>query len=183
MAITTTTPVAEEPLFADVFATLAPRQQVWLALRVTLDTDTEANTELVVSPQMASRWKSDAAFRFCYDRMAKPNANRERDLVAAIERSNAVRAAVEKQRMIMKPWADCSPGEMRAKATLIEDTLERVTPKRQRIEHHATRSMKELITRGTGAATDETPPSYVEENDAADQEGSEDQESDGEDLR
>lgn len=158
VVITTSNPPVPEPRFEDVFATLAPRQQVWLAVRCTMDTDSEANEELEVTPQMSSRWKNDESFRFCYDRMAKPSASRERDLVAAIERSNAVRGAVEKQRLIMKPWEDCNPGEMRAKATLIEDTLERVSPKKARIEHRATRSMKDLITQGTVEA-EGLPPS------------------------
>ena len=157
-----------EPRFEDVFATLAPRQQVWLAIRSTMDTDSDANSDLDVTPQMSSRWKSEPAFRFCYERMAKPNPTRERDLVTAIERSNAVRAAVEKQRLIMKPWGDCSPGEMRAKTTLIEDTLERVNPKRARIEHHSTQSLKELVTQTGDKQHQELEPEQVTESESED---------------
>ena len=146
-------PHAEVLRFEDVFAALPPRQQVWLAVRATTETDTEANEELGITAAMSSRWKSSGgngseSFRFCYERMAKAGANRERDLVAAIERSNAVRAAVEKQRILMKPWSECNRSEMAVKSAMITDALERVMPKRRAIEHRSTKSMKELVMDG-----------------------------------
>ena len=135
--------------FEDLFAVLPPKQQVWLALRSTLETDKEACDETSLDPGQATRWKTQPAFKFCYGRITRASATRERDLVAAIERANAVRAAVEKQRLIMKPWGDITnPQERSAKTLLINDTIERILPKRRTIERKATRSMRQLVTNG-----------------------------------
>ena len=135
--------------FEDLFAVLPPKQQVWLALRSTLETDKEACDETGLDPGQATRWKTQPAFKFCYGRVTRASPTRERDLVAAIERSNAVRAAVEKQRLIMKPWGDITnPQERSAKTILITDTIERILPKRRTVERKATRSMRELVTDG-----------------------------------
>lgn len=167
--------------FEDVFAVLQPRQQTWLAVRATTETDVEANEELAVSAPMASRWKSDPNFRFCYDRLARAGTNRERDLVAAIERSNAVRAAVERQRLLMTPWDQCDRSLAAAKSAMINDTLERVVPKRRTIEHRATASMKELVMDGhlEPLSIGEVDAEIGDTKDAVDEEGPEDPENDG----
>ena len=144
----TDSPAVVDLRFEDLFAILNPKQQVWLATRCTTETDLEASELLEIPIDSPGRWKKNRDFRFCYETLAQAGSTREHDLVAAIERSNAVRAVVEKQKLLMKPWEDCNQGERTSKTAMINDTIERILPKRRIVERKTTKSMRELIMDG-----------------------------------
>ncbi len=132
------------------FGELSLSKQHWLLARFpNCNTDMEA-TKLCGEPyakMTVDHWKrSDKGFRFCYDLMSSGHADWERHLAHSIEDQSALIAAIENRKLLLTPWGDVkSARESSAKATAINQTLERVVGKHRSLNEEKTVRVEELL--------------------------------------
>lgn len=129
-----------------LFSTLSISKQRFLEARLYLKSDKESAEQIEVSERLVRLWKEkDPAFKTCYTTITTKMFDMEKNIVMAVERSNAVIAVREKQRLLSKKWEDCSARESAAKTTLIQDTLERVAPKKSATEQTVAISIVDIL--------------------------------------
>lgn len=125
----------------DIFGQLPGVQQDWLLTRFPVaETDEEA-TELVVrggrtlSHSTVKGWKGKSAeFKRAYDLLSGRLIDWAKHLVMSIEAGNAIIAAMEKRRLLTKPWSELQAREATAKMQGIEASLDRTVGRKQEVD-------------------------------------------------
>ena len=139
------------PGLAQKFLSLSEKQKSWLLERIGTATDVEACELASTHQTTVSSWKKQPVFVAVYVAVCDKDLEIIQELVMAIEASNALTAAIEKRKLIEQPWGGLARVDT-AKGQAINDTLERIVPKKRKVEHSGELDMKEIIF---GAPQDE----------------------------
>lgn len=118
------------------FSELSTKKQTWLLQRFPhCDTDAEASKLLNIDVKAPVDWKrDDAQFALCYNLLKSGLIDWERHLAQSLESGNALLAAMENRKLLLKSWDTLNAREASAKSATINQTLARVLGQKEGID-------------------------------------------------
>lgn len=110
------------------FSELSTKKQTWLLQRFPhCDMDSECSELLGLDKRISTDWKrDDPNFALCYNLLKSGLIDWERHLAQSLEAGNALLAAMENRKLLLKSWDTLNAREASAKSATINQTLARV---------------------------------------------------------